>query len=187
MSPMEPQPAWVFHPPASETRPVRIIGVISDTHGLLRPQALEALRGSDLILHAGDIGGLDILEEIGRIAPVRAVFGNTDWGQARDALSAREVVDLGSADGRVSETGSVGPLAYVLHDLTELDLDPEAAGIRLVITGHTHEPLVVEHGSVTFLNPGSAGPRRFSLPTTVARVTVEGESLEAEIVDLEIH
>ncbi len=155
---------------------MRTIGVISDTHGLLREEALQALAGSDLIIHAGDVGKPEILERLSEIAPVRAVYGNTDWGELREALPGTEVVDL-DADG---------PLAYVLHIFDTLDLDPAAAGFRVVIFGHTHEPLIREAEGVLYLNPGSAGPRRPDLPVTLARLTLEGENLHAEIVDLAI-
>lgn len=183
---------------------VRTIGVISDTHGLLRPEALAALRGSALILHAGDVGGPGILEELGRIAPVHAVHGNTDWGELRAGLPRTAVVDLASADGTVGPIpgGEVGPIepaapaiadalrsgviAYLHHGDRALDLDPAAAGIALVVSGHTHRPRVEERGGVLYLNPGSAGPRRFTLPVTVARVTVEEEgTLRAEVVRLD--
>jgi hypothetical protein len=187
---------------------VRTIGVISDTHGLLRPEALAALDGSALILHAGDVGQLGILEELARIAPVHAVFGNTDFGEVRRALPRTRVVDLESKDGMMAPAhdgdaegpvGSTGPgdapapvqrspglLAFVHHGDRELDLDPAAAGIALVVSGHTHRSLVEERGGVLWLNPGSAGPRRFTLPATVARVRVgDGGKLSADIVALD--
>lgn len=154
---------------------MRIIGVISDTHGLLRPEAVAALEGSALILHAGDVGDVRVLERLGEIAPVHAVRGNTDGGELRKALPATAVVDLGS-----------GSIAYLLHGDEELDLDPAAAGIALVVRGHTHLPRVERRGGVLYLNPGSAGPRRFRLPVTVARVKVEPGGLDAEIVELEL-
>jgi hypothetical protein len=179
---------------------MRTIGVISDTHGLLRPEALAALDGSALILHAGDVGDARILAELGRIAPVHAVHGNTDFGEVRRALPRTALVDLASEDGRVgvrdaggvsaSSGGAgapapVGPLAYVHHGDRELDLDPATAGIALVVSGHTHRSLVEERGGVLYLNPGSAGPRRFTLPATVARVRVADDGrLRAEIVVL---
>ncbi|MHB1191873.1 MAG: metallophosphoesterase family protein [Longimicrobiales bacterium] len=166
-------------------RTVRIIGVISDTHGLLRPEAVAALEGSELILHAGDVGDLRILDELGRIAPVHAVYGNTDWGEVRGRLPRTVEVDLGSADGKVAGVPA-GPLAHVHHGDRELELDPAAAGIAMVVSGHTHRPLVERREGVLYLNPGSAGPRRFTLPATVARVRVEeGGMLEAQIVELD--
>ena len=155
---------------------MRTIGVISDTHGLLREDALHALAGSDLIIHAGDVGKPEILERLSEIAPVRAVYGNTDWGELREVLPATDVVDLGTPE----------PLAYVLHIFDTLDLDLGASGFRVVIFGHTHQPLIRELEGVLYLNPGSAGPRRPDLPVTVARLTVEGEAVRAEIVDLAV-
>ena len=167
---------------------MRTIGVISDTHGLLRAEAIEALQASELIIHAGDVGKHEILDQLGEIAPVRAVYGNTDWGELRQALPGTDVVDLSTPDGEPRL------LAYVLHIFDTLDLDPVAAGFRVVIFGHTHEPLVRERGGVLYLNPGSAGPKRFGLPVTVARIRVAaagsargpGPSLQAEIVDLNV-
>lgn len=163
--------------------------MISDTHGRLRPEAVSALEGSELILHAGDVGDARILEELGRIAPVFAVHGNTDHGALRAGLPGSAVVDLGAADGRVAPDSRgrapKGPLAYVHHGDRELELDPAAAGIALVVSGHTHEPLCLRRGSVLYLNPGSAGPRRFTLPVTVARVTVDDAGgLSAEIIEI---
>lgn len=165
---------------------MRTIGVISDTHGLLRREALDALRGSDLILHAGDVGDPAILGALGALAPVHAVYGNTDGPGLRAALPATLAVDLGSADGRVGADPPVGPLAYILHGDRELDLDPAAAGIALVVSGHTHEPRIEDRGGVLYLNPGSAGPRRFSLPVSVASVRIgdDGAVHDAEILEL---
>jgi len=168
---------------------VRTIGIISDTHGLLRPEAVRALEGSALILHAGDVGEAGILDRLREIAPVHAVRGNTDRGELRDALPATALVDLAARDGRLATRAgdaaeSAGPLAYVLHDLYDLDLDPAAAGIAMVVSGHTHEPLAEERGGVLYLNPGSAGPRRFRLPVTVAKVVVGAGRVEAEILQI---
>lgn len=149
------------------------LGVISDTHGLLRPQALVALAGSDLILHAGDVGGPEILGPLRELAPVHAVRGNVDRGAWAQELPGTEVVEAG------------GHLVYVLHILEELDLDPAAAGFSAVVTGHTHRPRSEVRGGVLYLNPGSAGPRRFKLPVTVARVRVSAAGLDPEIVELE--
>lgn len=164
---------------------MRVIGVISDTHGLLRDEALEALEGSDLILHAGDVGDLGILRALSEIAPVRAVRGNTDRGPVADALPETDVVDLTSPTGGLTTAGR-GPLAYLLHGHQELDLDPAAAGFRVVVNGHTHQPSVHEQGGVLYFNPGSAGPRRFNLPVTVGRLRVEGVRVEATIIDLDV-
>jgi uncharacterized protein len=153
---------------------VHTVGVISDTHGLLRPEALAALAGVERIVHAGDIGAPDVLAALGRIAPVTAVRGNND----RDRWAA----DIPETD--VLEIGDVS--LYVLHDLHELDLDPRAAGFAAVIAGHSHQPRVEERAGVLYLNPGSAGPRRFKLPISLARLTVTGARLHAELVTLEI-
>ncbi|MGD0962350.1 MAG: metallophosphoesterase family protein [Candidatus Acidiferrales bacterium] len=134
------------------------IGVISDTHGLLREQALEALRGSGLIIHAGDIGGPEIIEALEMLAPVVAVRGNTDQGDWADSLPETAVAEAGDA------------LIYILHDIHALDLDPAACGFRMVVSGHSHKPGRADRAGVIYLNPGSAGPRRFQLPITLARI-----------------
>jgi uncharacterized protein len=153
---------------------VHTVGVISDTHGLLRPEAVAALAGVERIVHAGDIGSPDVLAALGRIAPVAAVRGNND----REAWAAR------IPETEIVEVGDVS--LYVLHDLHELDLDPRAAGFAAVIAGHSHQPRVEEKGGVLYLNPGSAGPRRFKLPISLARLTVTGPRVHAELVTLEI-
>jgi putative phosphoesterase len=135
-----------------------VVGLISDTHGLLRPEAVRALVGSDLIIHAGDVGGPEILDALRTVAPVVAVRGNVDTGAWASALPATAVAEAG------------GTLIYVLHDLNELDLDPAAAGFGVVVSGHSHQPARAERGGVLFVNPGSAGRRRFKLPVTVARL-----------------
>ena len=148
------------------------VGVISDTHGLLRPEAATALAGVDLILHAGDVGSPEILDLLGRIAPVEAVRGNVDRGAWAMNLPATTVVTLGSVT------------AYLLHDLTTLDLDPAAAGFGLVIFGHSHKPEIRTKNEVVYLNPGSAGPRRFSLPITLAHLDVTNGVPHARILEL---
>ena len=153
---------------------VHTVGVISDTHGLVRPEALAALAGVERIVHAGDIGAPDVLETLGRIAPVTAVRGNND--------RERWAADIPETD--VLEIGEVS--LYVLHDLHELDLDPRAAGFAAVIAGHSHQPRMEERDGVLYLNPGSAGPRRFKLPISLARLTVTGGRLQAELVTLDI-
>lgn len=152
----------------------RIVGIISDTHGLLRPEAIEVLEGADLIVHAGDIGKPDILHALRRIAPVFAVRGNVDGGVWARALPETEVVEVGSVK------------LYVIHDLSALDFSPETAGFDVVVSGHSHRSSVRSHDGVLFLNPGSAGPRRFRLPVTVARMQVHGRSVEAKVVDLNV-
>jgi len=151
-----------------------LIGVISDTHGLLRPEAVRALEGSERIVHAGDVGDPAILEALERIAPVWAVRGNVDGGALAQDLPATEVVPAGETD------------LYLLHDLATLDLDPAAAGFGAVIYGHSHKPSVETRDGVLFLNPDAAGPRRFKLPVTVARLTVSGSRLEAKIIELDV-
>jgi putative phosphoesterase len=153
---------------------VHTVGVISDTHGLVRPEALAALAGVERIVHAGDIGAPDVLDALGRIAPVTAVRGNND--------RERWAADIPETD--VLEIGAVS--LYVLHDLHELDLDPRAAGFAAVIAGHSHQPRMEERDGVLYLNPGSAGPRRFKLPISLARLTVTGGHLRAELVTLDI-
>jgi len=150
------------------------IGVISDTHGLVRPEALAALHGVDRVVHAGDIGSADVLACLGKIAPVSAVRGNNDRGPWAEALPLTDVVEVGEVS------------LYVLHDLHELDLEPRAAGFAAVISGHSHQPRVDTKDGVLYLNPGSAGPRRFKLPISVARVTVLGTRVTARLVALEI-
>jgi len=148
------------------------LGLISDTHGLLRPEALEALRGCDKIIHAGDVGGPDILDSLRAIAPVRAVRGNND----RDAW-ARSLPEMLELD--------VGALrVFVIHNRHGLEGDPKALGYDIVVTGHSHKALIEGRDGVLYVNPGSAGPQRFGLPITVGRLSVEGRSMEAEIVTL---
>lgn len=151
-----------------------VVGVISDTHGLLRPEAVEALKGSGLIVHAGDIGGPEVIEALRAIAPVFAVRGNNDRGPWAEEFPAYDVVEVGPA------------FVYVLHDLKELDLSPEAAGFRVVVSGHSHKPLAEERRGVLYLNPGSAGPRRFKLPVTLARLRIDGDGARAEIINLDV-
>lgn len=148
------------------------IGVISDTHGLLRPQARDELAEVDLIVHAGDIGSLSVLESLRSLAPVVAVRGNVDCGEWAWDLPFSEVVEVGSH------------LIYVLHALDHLDLDPAAAQFSAVICGHSHRPHAERRKGVLYLNPGSAGPRRFHLPVALARLYVRGPMLHPEIVQL---
>jgi putative phosphoesterase len=154
------------------SRSLKFIGLISDTHGLLRPQALRALEGSDLIIHAGDVGDAEILETLKTLAPVFAVRGNVDTEPWALSLPETQVVEAGPAT------------IYVLHDVHALDLDPVAAGFHIVVSGHSHKPSRTEHGGVLFLNPGSAGPRRFDLPVTVARLDVSHQPWSIAFIDL---
>jgi uncharacterized protein len=148
------------------------IGLISDTHGVLRPEALQALAGVQHIIHAGDIGGPEVIETLRGIAPVDAVRGNNDkdpWGAKLPPWLALEF-------------GGIG--IHVLHDLKELDVDPVTAGFHVVIAGHSHKPAVIERDGVLFVNPGSAGPRRFSLPVTMGYLVVEAGAARAQIKQL---
>jgi hypothetical protein len=149
-----------------------LIGVISDTHGLLRPEALEALRGSEHIIHAGDVGDPQILKNLGSIAPLTAIRGNIDKDSWARKLPETEVVEL------------AGISIYILHDLAQLDLKPEAAGFSVVISGHSHAPKQETRNGVLYFNPGSAGPRRFKLPVSVGKLTVEGKHVRGEIVSI---
>lgn len=149
-----------------------LIGVISDTHGLLRPEALAALRGSDFIIHAGDVGDLQILTALEAIAPVTAVRGNVDTEPWARTLPETNVLE---ADG-VS--------IHILHDLARLDLKPEAAGFAAVISGHSHQPTQQTRNGVLYFNPGSAGPRRFNLPISLGRLIIKNAALSAELIEL---
>ena len=153
---------------------VHTLGVISDTHGLVRPEAVAALAGVERIVHAGDIGNPEVLDALARVAPVTAVRGNNDRGGWASDIPETEVVEVG------------GVSLYVLHDLHELDLDPRAAGFAAVIAGHSHQPRVEARDGVLYLNPGSAGPRRFKLPISLARLTVTGARVSARLLTLAI-
>jgi putative phosphoesterase len=148
------------------------LGVISDTHGLLRPEAVVALRSSDHILHAGDVGSPEILDALAKIAPVIAIRGNIDTGAWAHSLPETEVLELG------------GVSVYVLHDCGQLDLKPEAAGFRVIVYGHSHRPKIEENNGVLYFNPGSAGPRRFNLPVSVGRLSIEAGNVRAELIQL---
>jgi len=149
-----------------------LVGVISDTHGLLRPEAVDALRGSQLIIHAGDVGRPEVLEALREIAPVIVVRGNVDTHTWARELPAHDLVEV------------EGHVIYVLHNLSDLDLDPVAAGVSVVVSGHTHKPVVERRQGVLFLNPGSAGPRRFTLPIAVARLSCAKGNIWAELINL---
>jgi hypothetical protein len=148
-----------------------LIGVISDTHGLLRPEVLTAFRGVEHILHAGDVGDIAVLERLREIAPVTAIRGNVDVSGACAKLPAIDVVELGDK------------LFYLVHSVRDLDINPVAAGVAMVVSGHSHRASVQGRDGVVFFNPGSAGPRRFSLPVTVGFVTVE-DGVEASVMEL---
>jgi putative phosphoesterase len=150
-----------------------LIGVISDTHGLLRPEAVAALRGVEHILHAGDVGDVAILDALRKVAPVTAIRGNVDVRGKCAELPATDVVELG------------GRLFYLVHSVRDLDINPVAAGVAMVVSGHSHKASIEVQDGVVFFNPGSAGPRRFSLPVTVGFVTVE-DGVEASVVELRV-
>jgi putative phosphoesterase len=149
-----------------------LVGLISDTHGLLRAEALQALRGSDLIVHAGDVGNPEILNTLRALAPLTVVKGNVDNEPWTSSLPLSDVVQAGSA------------FIYVLHDLHDLDVDPVTAGFNVVVSGHSHQPSRTEREGVLYLNPGSAGPRRFNLPITVARLDLRISPWKVEFIDL---
>jgi putative phosphoesterase len=148
------------------------IGLISDTHGLLRNEALRALKGSDLIIHAGDVGNPEIIDTLKTIAPVVAVRGNVDVESWASALPETEVVEAGAAT------------IFVLHDVHALDLNPAAAGFHIVVSGHSHKPHRTERDGVLYINPGSAGPRRFNLPVTLARLDLAQTPWDVKFIDL---
>jgi uncharacterized protein len=151
-----------------------IVGVISDTHGLIRPQAVAALAGSDMIIHAGDVGASEVIDRLGGIAPTFVVRGNIDTAEWAARLPLTRIVEVGAL--RV----------FVLHEIAQLGLDPAAARLAAVVFGHSHRPSIETRGGVLFLNPGSAGPRRFKLPVTVARVRVSGGRMRPEIIELQV-
>jgi putative phosphoesterase len=153
------------------SRQVRI-GLISDTHRLLRPEAVDVLRGSDFIIHAGDIGDPQVLRELSRLAPVTAVRGNVDRGSWASSIPETEVLKAGAA------------FIFVIHNVDDLGVDPAAAGFQAVVSGHSHRPGRREEDGVLFVNPGSAGPRRFNLPVTVVRLLVTGTRITADLIEL---
>ena len=158
--------------PSNESTP-KLIGVISDTHGLVRPQAVEALAGVDMILHAGDIGDDAVLDTLRDIAPVVAVRGNNDKGEWANVIPDWEVVE-------------VGPVSiYMLHNLNEIDISPVGT-FQVVVSGHSHKPAIEEKRGVLYLNPGSAGPRRFDLPISVAHLQIDGSTVNAKLIELSV-
>lgn len=150
------------------------VGLISDTHGLLRPEALRSLQDSDFIIHAGDICDAAVLEQLSVLAPVTAVRGNNDRGAWAGAIPETNVLAVGAT------------LLYVIHNIDELDIDPVAAGFHAVIYGHSHKPLVEEKRGVLFINPGSAGPRRFRLPVSTAQLLISGTGIVPRLMTLEV-
>jgi putative phosphoesterase len=149
-----------------------LVGVISDTHGLLRPEVPGVFDHVDLILHAGDIGSMEVLDKLRSIAPVVAVRGNNDTGDWASGIPETKIAEIG------------GLQIYLLHDLKELDLNPAAAGFHAIVSGHSHRPCVEKRDGVLFLNPGSAGPRRFTLPVTVALLTIDNSAANADLVPI---
>ena len=156
------------------TYPGLKIGLISDTHGLLRPEAVTALRGSDFIVHAGDIGNSGILDGLSKIAPTTAVRGNNDKGDWASRIPETEVLKAGSV------------VIYVVHDLAELTVDPATRGFDVVVSGHSHRPVVEWRDKVLFMNPGSAGPRRFKLPVSVATLSIADATITPRLIELNV-
>lgn len=149
-----------------------MVGIVSDTHGLLRPEVLEAFKDVSLILHAGDIGSSEVLEDLEKAAPVVAVRGNNDKGEWANCISESEVVRAGAVS------------IYVLHDLNQMIRNPKPEDVQVVVSGHSHRPSIERREGVLFVNPGSAGPRRFNLPVSIARLKVQGPAVHAEIITL---
>jgi putative phosphoesterase len=150
------------------------LGIISDTHGLLRPEAVAFLRGCERIVHGGDVGSPEVLAQLAALAPVTAVRGNNDKGAWADALPETELFEFN------------GTCVYAIHDLSQLHIEPSAIGVHLVVSGHSHKPVVEHREGVVYVNPGSAGPRRFRLPVAVAEVLVLGGQVSARVVELEV-
>lgn len=158
----------------ASSRDRKVIGVISDTHGLLRPEALRELAGVDLILHAGDIGKPQVLTELKKIAPLAAIKGNNDTGDWAQRLPEVRTVRIGQHR------------LYMIHNVHELDFDPAARKLRVVVSGHSHKPAISEKAGVLFVNPGSPGPRRFKLPVSLGKIWVDGAHVGAEIIELAV-
>ena len=151
------------------------VGLVSDTHGLLRPEARAFLVGCDYIIHGGDVGGVEILDDLAAMAPLTAVKGNNDREPWAAQLRETELIRVGNL------------FVYVIHNLDELDIDPEAAGVRVVVSGHSHKPMIAEREGIMYVNPGSCGPRRFKLPISVGEIMVSGSAVKARIVELAGH
>jgi uncharacterized protein len=169
-----PKSSFIARSSRSRGDSIKRIGVISDTHGLVRDEALDALRGCELIVHAGDVGNPEVLQRLRELAPTHAVRGNNDRAEWARALPLTDVVVVGDHH------------LYVLHEIAHLDIDPAAAGFAAVITGHSHKPHAETRDGVLYLNPGSAGPRRFKLPIAVARLYVNERGIEYEIIELAV-
>jgi uncharacterized protein len=161
-------------PPPRKRASATRVGCVSDTHGLVRPEALAALARVDLIVHAGDVGKPEVLDRLREVAPVVAIRGNNDHGAWAKRLPDTEVVEV------------AGRSLYLIHDVNDLDLDPAAAGFDLVLSGHSHQPAIERRGGVLFLNPGSIGPRRFTLPVALAVLRVSEQGVRAKIVELAV-
>jgi putative phosphoesterase len=155
-------------------RALQVIGLISDTHGLVRPEAIKALQGVDLVVHAGDIGKPEVLNALEAIGPLVAIKGNNDIGAWASILP----------DTRLVQTGSMK--LYVIHNVKELDCEPAAEGYAVVISGHSHKPSVMTRDGVLFVNPGSAGPRRFKLPVAVGKLFIQNQRVNAELIELRV-
>src|SRR5262245_1489664 len=153
---------------------IHVIGLISDTHGLIRPEALEALKGVELIIHAGDIGKPEVIAALKAIAPVQAIKGNNDIGEWSRPLPGTKLVKSGDTK------------LYVIHNVKDLDCDPVARGYQAVVSGHSHKPSVAIRDGVLFVNPGSAGPRRFKLPIAVGKLCIQNSQLTAELIELPV-
>jgi putative phosphoesterase len=150
---------------------MKTVGIISDTHGLVRPEAKDALRGCDALVHAGDIGTPEVLEQLRELAPLTAIRGNVDlWARDLPDTAVLTIEDV---------------QIYVIHNVNELELDPHAAGFAVVISGHSHVPKAETEGGVLYLNPGSAGPRRFKLPVALAKLHIDERGVEAELITLQ--
>lgn len=152
----------------------QLIGIISDTHGLLRPEAVSALSGCDLILHAGDIGKPEVLESLKKIAPVYAIRGNNDTDKWAEKIPEDRKVKVGTTN------------IYLIHDIKEMTIDPKRKRVNVVISGHSHKPSIQDKDGVLFVNPGSAGPRRFKLPVSIAKLTVNGSKVAASLFELKV-
>ncbi|HJY77919.1 MAG TPA: metallophosphoesterase family protein [Burkholderiales bacterium] len=150
------------------------VALLSDTHSLLRPEAIEFVRGSDHIVHGGDIGDAGVLEALRRVAPVTAVRGNNDFGPWAEKIGETELLKIGEVS------------IYVLHDLKQLSLDPAAAGFQVVVSGHSHQPRIDERDGVLYVNPGSCGPRRFKLPISVGELRISRKSATPKLVELKL-
>jgi uncharacterized protein len=159
-------------PHAHDTNSIITIGVISDTHGLLRPEALDALQGSNLIIHAGDIGKPEVITELELIAPVAAIKGNNDLGPWAKTIPTTHSTTIGTHH------------IFIIHDVKQFEIDSMPTPYTIVISGHSHKPTATAHNGILFLNPGSAGPRRFSLPITLARLRLQGPRLSHEFLSL---